>query len=135
MIPDLGRSPGEGNHNPLQLQYSCLGHPMARGAWGAAVHGVAKDSDTTERLNNDLLNTLGILKREDMILTNISSHLSYWTWTSLVYLTHGCLPSSLDSQRGLEVPKSTAKTHKSLISHRNQNGSLLGVPSSSLGNP
>lgn len=70
-----------------------------------------------------------------MILTNISSHLSYWTWTSLVYLTHGCLPSSLDSQRGLEVPKSTAKTHKSLISHRNQNGSLLGVPSSSLGNP
>lgn len=63
-----------------------------------------------------------------MILTNISSHLSCWTWTSLVYLTHGCLPSSLDSQRGLEVPKSTAKTHKSLISHRNQNVSLLGVP-------
>ena len=35
----LGRSPGEGNGNPLQ--YSCLGNPMHRGAWWAIVHGVA----------------------------------------------------------------------------------------------
>ena len=39
-IPGLGRSPGEGNGNPLQ--YSCLENPMDRGAWQAAVHGVAK---------------------------------------------------------------------------------------------
>ena len=39
-IPGLGRSPGEGNGNPLQ--YSCLENPMDRGAWRAAVHGVAK---------------------------------------------------------------------------------------------
>ena len=39
-IPGSGRSPGEGNGNPLQ--YSCLGNPMDRGAWGATVHGVAK---------------------------------------------------------------------------------------------
>ena len=32
-IPRLGRSPGEGNDNPLQ--YSCLGNPMDRGAWQA----------------------------------------------------------------------------------------------------
>ena len=32
-IPGLGRSPGEGNGNPLQ--YSCLGNPMYRRAWGA----------------------------------------------------------------------------------------------------
>ena len=32
LIPGLGRSPGEGNGNPLQD--SCLGNPMARGAWG-----------------------------------------------------------------------------------------------------
>ena len=38
-IPGLGRSPGEGNGNPLQ--YSCLGNPMDRGAWRATVHGVA----------------------------------------------------------------------------------------------
>ena len=30
-IPGLGRSPGEGNGNPLQ--YSCLGNPMDRGTW------------------------------------------------------------------------------------------------------
>ena len=39
-IPGLGRSPGEGNGNPLQ--YSCLENPTDRGAWQATVHGVAK---------------------------------------------------------------------------------------------
>ena len=39
-IPASGRSPGEGNGNPLQ--YSCLGNTMDRGAWHAAVHGVTK---------------------------------------------------------------------------------------------
>ena len=39
-IPGLGRSPGEGNGNPLQ--YSCLENPMDGGAWWATVHGVAK---------------------------------------------------------------------------------------------
>ena len=39
-IPGLGRSPGEGNDNPLQ--YSCLENPMDREAWQATVHGVAK---------------------------------------------------------------------------------------------
>ena len=39
-IPRLGRSPGEGNSNPLQ--YSCLENPMDRGAWWATIHGVAK---------------------------------------------------------------------------------------------
>ena len=37
-IPGLGRSPGEGNANPLQ--YSCLENPMDRGAWQVIVHGV-----------------------------------------------------------------------------------------------
>ena len=39
-IPGSGRSPGEGNGNPLQ--YSCLENPMDRGAWWASVHGVAE---------------------------------------------------------------------------------------------
>ena len=46
LIPGLGRSPGEGNGNPLQ--YSCLKNPTDRGAGRATVHGVARESDTTE---------------------------------------------------------------------------------------
>ena len=40
MITGLGRSPGEGNGNPLK--YSCLENSMDRGAWWTAVHGVMK---------------------------------------------------------------------------------------------
>ena len=40
LIPGLGRSPGEGNGNPLQC--SCLENAMDRGAWQATVHGVAR---------------------------------------------------------------------------------------------
>ena len=40
LIPGSGRSPGEGNGNPLQ--YSCLDNPMDRGAQQTTVHGVAK---------------------------------------------------------------------------------------------
>ena len=39
-IPGLGRSPGEGNGNPLQ--YSCLENPTDRGPWQATVHRVAR---------------------------------------------------------------------------------------------
>ena len=39
-IPGTGKSPGEGNCNPLQ--YPCLENPMDRGAWRATVHGVTK---------------------------------------------------------------------------------------------
>ena len=39
-IPGSGRSPGEGNGNPLQ--YSCLENPVDGGAWSATAHGVAK---------------------------------------------------------------------------------------------
>ena len=50
LIPGSGRSPGERNGYPLQ--YSCLENPMDRGAWRATVHGVAKESDTTEQLTH-----------------------------------------------------------------------------------
>ena len=39
-IPRLGRSPREGNGNPLQ--YPCLENSIDRGAWWVTVHGVAK---------------------------------------------------------------------------------------------
>ena len=52
----LGRSPGEGNGNPLQ--YYCLENPMDRGPWSATVRGVTKSrtqlSDFTSLLQYDL---------------------------------------------------------------------------------
>ena len=53
-IPGKGRSPREGNCNPLQ--YSCLGNPRQmsrvgyRGARWARIHGAAKESDMTKAL-------------------------------------------------------------------------------------
>ena len=40
-VPGLGRSPGEGDGNPLQ--FSCFGKPMYRGTWSATVHGITKN--------------------------------------------------------------------------------------------
>ena len=64
-IPGSGRSPGEGNGNPLQ--YSCLENPMDGGVWWATVHGVSKSwtrlSDFTlhfslKKLGNVVMNDL-----------------------------------------------------------------------------
>ena len=48
-IPELGRSPGEGNGN--SFQYSCLGNSMDRRTWQATVHEVIQ-SDTNEHEPN-----------------------------------------------------------------------------------
>ena len=51
-IPGSGRSPEDRNGN--SLQYSCLGNPMARGAWQATYSPWGhKESDTTEQLSNN----------------------------------------------------------------------------------
>ena len=51
VISASGRSPGEGNGNPLQ--HSCLGNCTDREAWWATAHGVAKEQDKTLQLNNN----------------------------------------------------------------------------------
>ena len=61
-IPGLGRSPGEGNGNPLQ--YSCLENPMDGGAWWATVHGVAKSQT---RLSNFTFTFTFTLNLKDML--------------------------------------------------------------------
>ena len=48
-IPGWGRSPGEGNGNPLQ--YSCLENHMDRGAWWAMIHRVAKSQTRLKQLS------------------------------------------------------------------------------------
>ena len=56
-VPGLGRSPGEGNGNPLQ--YSSLENPMDRGDWQAMVHRVAKN--LLKRPSTQHLASLGAL--------------------------------------------------------------------------
>ena len=53
LIPESGRSPGEGNGNPVW--YSCLENSMDRGAWRATVHGVTrvKHNLATEEMNDE----------------------------------------------------------------------------------
>ena len=50
LIPGSGRSPGEGNGNPL-CQYSCLENPMGRGVWWATVHEVTQSWTWLKRLS------------------------------------------------------------------------------------
>ena len=49
-IPGSGKSPGEGNGNPVQ--YSCLENSIDKVAWRAKVHGGHKEADTTEQLTH-----------------------------------------------------------------------------------
>ena len=51
--PGLGRSPGEGNGNPLQ--YSCLENPMDRGAWQATIHKITKSRTELKQLKEILM--------------------------------------------------------------------------------
>ena len=59
-IPGLGRSPGEGNGNPLQ--YSCLENPMSG---GATVHGVTK---SWKRLSDFTFTMYKISKAQEYIV-------------------------------------------------------------------
>ena len=52
LIPGSGRSPGEGNGNPLQ--YSSLENPMDRGLWRAMVPGVTKGQRQVKQLSTAL---------------------------------------------------------------------------------
>ena len=51
LIPGLGRSPGEGNGNPLQ--YSCLENPMDRGAWQDTDYRITKSWTQLSNLHNN----------------------------------------------------------------------------------
>ena len=65
-IPGLGRSPGEGNGNPLL--YSCLENPMDRGAWQATVHGITKSQTWLSNFHN--------LLYQDFAIASIDSQIS-----------------------------------------------------------
>ena len=84
-----GRSPGEGNGNPLQE--SCLENPADRGAWRATVHGVAKSrmrlssqADTQEEMEHA---ALGGSVHRALVQEAI--------WESAAWSLRICLPSDL----------------------------------------
>ena len=56
-IPELGRSPGGRQGNPLH--HSCLENPMDRGAWQATVHRVAKNWTQIKQLSTHAHNMFG----------------------------------------------------------------------------
>ena len=58
-IPGKGRSPREGNCNPVQ--YSCLVNPTERGDWWAMVHVVSKKLVMTEQLNHSDKADMGLI--------------------------------------------------------------------------
>ena len=63
-IPGSGRSPAEGNGNPLQ--YSCLENPMEGGAWWATVRGVIKSRTRLSDFTFTLLSTSLLEQRKCM---------------------------------------------------------------------
>jgi len=75
-IPGLGRSPGEGNGNPLQ--YSCLENPMDEGAWWATVHGVTK---SWTRLSHFTSLHYRVLECKSRKSRNTWSNRQIWPWT------------------------------------------------------
>ena len=102
LIHVLGRSPGEGNGNPLL--YSCLENSMDREAWWATICGGAKESDTTWWLNNSkfrqILICLGLScllwKNEGM------SPLQPWKWlTKIVSIRLECNAILIGLEMGL----------------------------------
>ena len=65
--PGLGKSPGEGNGNPLQ--YSCLENPMDGGTWLGYSPWGRKESDTTERLHSWPINYIASMCSSTLELT------------------------------------------------------------------
>ena len=96
-IPGSGRSPGEGNGNPLQ--YPCLENPMDGGAWQATVYGVAK---SLTRLSD-----FTSIHKEEMGRMNIYiSEISELKWTGMGEFNsddHYCGQKSLRNAAALTV--------------------------------
>jgi len=81
LIPGSGRSPGEGNGNPLQ--YSCLENPMDRRAWQATVHGVTRVGHNLVTKERDVFLELSCFFNGPMDVGNLISCSSGFSKSSL----------------------------------------------------
>ena len=88
-IPRLGRSPGEGDGNPLQ--YSCLGYSMGRGAWRATVYGIERVRHN--QVTNSFSFHIGIYLCSFYILF----HYRLLQYTEYSFLCYTVGPSSLSA--------------------------------------
>ena len=71
-IPGSGRSPGEGNGNPLP--YSCLRNPMDKGARQTTAHGVAEsDMAKQQQGSHKASRAYGFVKRRQLVQLNLTS--------------------------------------------------------------
>ena len=75
LIPGSGRSPAEGNGNPLQ--YSCLGNPMDKGAWWATGHGVTERQTRLSDKTNKQTISSGVHQSDSVIHIHIFILFSY----------------------------------------------------------
>ena len=78
LIPASGRSPGDGNGNPLL--YSCLENPMDRGAGRATVRNVAQSQTGLKRLSTDAhkLDRMGNTSPGHLLLAGLLISLCWW---------------------------------------------------------
>ena len=103
-IPGSGRSPGEGNGNPLQ--YSGLENPMDRGAWWATVHGVAKSQTELsnvhfhfENLSNLCHKLLCVCLYTTLCITHTQTHTHIWWGLRMQWMVFWVLHETEDRQR------------------------------------
>ena len=108
LIPGPGRSPGEGNGNPLQ--YSCLENPMDGGSWQSTVHGV---TESLIRLSDFTFTFKYLSALESPALAEASGHVESYSalsfpngvlWASLVAQRSACQCRRLGFDPGLGRP-------------------------------
>ena len=113
LIPGSGRSPGEGNHNPLQ--YSCLENPKDRGAWRATTPWSRKEMDTSScqlyklsrselvfLFRNPLWQSLNLITRlNDFFRVYLKLRLFIWTqlYSVTLKITIGQTPQNCRKQK------------------------------------
>ena len=84
LIPELGRSPGEGHGNPLQ--HSCLENPMDRGAWWATVHRGTKSQTQLKQPSSQASGYSYIKFYLDNIVYRSLQYLNFYPFILPIYL-------------------------------------------------